>query len=319
MLTLPLTAKRASSWRLLVLALLACLSWPAVAWNAAGHRLVAHIAWQQLDPPVRAEVSRLLRQHPEHARWLKRAKALESDQAAFVECSTWADEIRKDERFYDAHKEAATPTLPGYPDMERRRNWHYVFHPIGPVTQAPPQTGQLDQQLPQLSARLAASATSDAERTYLLPWLIHLVGEAHQPLHTSIRQDEAGGWDKLGAGVTVRNPFNARQAEMSLHEFWDDLPGPRWLRGDALEAASTLLQIAYPPPVAQGNSAQWIAESLTLARQRAYPDSREAVVTISDAFLAQSRDIARRRLSEAGYRLAGLLNAALKPKKRLSF
>ena len=41
MLTLPLTAKRASSWRLLVLALLACLSWPAVAWNAAGHRLVA--------------------------------------------------------------------------------------------------------------------------------------------------------------------------------------------------------------------------------------------------------------------------------------
>ena len=312
MLTLPLTAKRASSWRLLVLALLACLSWPAVAWNAAGHRLVAHIAWQQLDPPVRAEVSRLLRQHPEHARWLKRAKALESDQAAFVECSTWADEIRKDERFYDAHKEAATPTLPGYPDMERRRNWHYVLLPSAPVPKNPPQAGQLALQLPRLADALASRRTTDAERSYALPWLIHLVGEAHQPLHVSLRFDAKNGWDWLGNGVKVNNPFNSRKPLMSLHEFWDDLPAPRWLRGEALEKASRSLQAAYVSPPAPGNSEVWIAESLVIARLYAYPQDAQNPAEISADFFEQSREIARRRISEAGYRLATHLNQLLK-------
>ena len=51
--------------RLFGLLFLASLSWPAMAWNAAGHRLIASIAWQQLDPLSRSAIGRLLRQHPD--------------------------------------------------------------------------------------------------------------------------------------------------------------------------------------------------------------------------------------------------------------
>ena len=56
----------------LFLLLLPCL---AHAWNAAGHRLVAGIAWQQLSPSVQALIANTLRQHPDHERWQARAKS----------------------------------------------------------------------------------------------------------------------------------------------------------------------------------------------------------------------------------------------------
>lgn len=281
---------------------------PVLAWNAGGHRLVAHIAWQQLAPKTREEVSRLLRAHPEHGRWLKRAKESDPELAAFVECSTWADEIRKDERFYDKGKGEATPTLPGYPDMERRRNWHYVLLPSAPIPENPPKSGQLAQQLPRLGDALASRKTTDAERTYALPWLVHLVGEAHQPLHVSLRYDAESGWDLLGNQVKVNNLFNRAKAQMTLHEFWDDLPGPRWLRGDALATASRTLVNTYPAPPASGDSATWIAESQQIARLYAYPAKAPE---ISSEFFKESREIANRRITEAGYRLADLLNQLL--------
>ncbi len=117
-------------WRRLpFLLLLLTLSSPVLAWNAAGHRLVAHIAWQQLDSPSRAAVGKLLRQHPDFHRWQSQGQEDDEDLNAFVEASTWPDDIRHDARFYSAG-ETPTPTLPGFPDMERRRHWHYVDRPL---------------------------------------------------------------------------------------------------------------------------------------------------------------------------------------------
>ena len=300
-----------SPCRTFFLGLASLLSLPALAWNAAGHRLVAHIAWQQLVPEARAEASRLLSAHPEYERWLKRAKDADADHAAFVECSTWSDEIRKDERFYDKNKEAPTPTLPGYPDMERRRNWHYVLIPSGPVPQNPPQAGQLDRQIPRLADALASRRTTDAERSYALPWLVHLVGEAHQPLHVSLRHDADKGWDWLGGQVKVIPPFSQNKPPVTLHEFWDSLPAPRWLRGEALMTAGDALMNLHASPPPPGDSAQWIEESLTIARLYAYPEGQENAMEISNAFFDRSREIAGQRISEAGYRLAALLNRLL--------
>ena len=308
MLTLPLTAKRASSWRLLVLALLACLSWPAVAWNAAGHRLVACIAWDHLDGETRAHLSQLLRQHPDSARWLKRAgnQAADSDRAAFIESSTWPDEIRKDQRFYSAGLDAPTPTLAGFPDMERRRDWHYVNRPLSDAAEAPGQaiSGQLEQALV-AQAQVLGSA-DDASRSYALPWLIHLVGDAHQPLHSSVKIDAQGKYDRLGTGLSVSNPFNPRKNLTTLHAFWDDLPGPPWLRGERLGKRVQRLIADHPPPL-HGDVALWRDESHRLL-PATYPVADGSLRPIvSESFNRQAQALADRRIVDAGYRLGWLL------------
>ena len=302
------------TWRLSLPALIFALilPLPALAWNGAGHRLIACLAWDHLDPEVRLEAGMLLRKHPDYERWLRKAKDEIADRSAFIEASTWPDEIRKDLRFYTAGIDDPTPILPGFPDMERHSNWHYVNRPLDGSLMHKPRPGQLDKQLVRLTNILGGSVAPSNERTYALPWIIHLVGEAHQPLHTSIRLDAEGKWDPLGNGLFVNNPFSRRKSPSTLHAFWDDLPGPSWLRGDRLNAACRALIALQPRPEPSFTSEQWIEESWQIARNNAYPDSIEAVPTLNESFFENSREIANRRVVMAGYRLADLLNRLLK-------
>lgn len=292
--------------------LLAALPSLAFAWNAAGHRLAAAIAWDSMRPETRAEASRLLRLHPDHAHWLKRAGNDDTERKVFIETSTWPDVIRKDPRFYSVGVDEPTPTLPGFPDMERRTNWHYVNIPLDTPGNKAPISGLLDRQLLELPKALADSA-SDRERAYVLPWIVHLVAEAHQPLHTSARRAADDRWDKLGNGLEVRNPFNSRKPVSTLHAFWDDLPGPPWLRDERLDTTALALMAAYPRPSRVTSSKHWIEESWQIAHDSAYPAGNEAVSVISEAFFENSRKIADQRIALAGYRLADLLNRALAP------
>ena len=286
----------------------------AWAWNAAGHRLVAAIAWNEMKPKAREEAARLLRLHPDYSRWLARAGAEDADRRVFIEASTWPDEIRKDARFYSAGKGEPTPALPGFPDMERRSDWHYVSIPLDAGFDGKPLSGQLDRRLPELVRTLdEAGPQTDAERIYALPWMIHLAGDSHQPLHASAQPGGAGRWDKLGNGLQVRNPFNPRKPVSTLHAFWDDLPGPPWLRGDRLDAAAQALAAAHARVNRSVDTERWIEESWRLARDKAYPavqPGSDDVPEITETFYAASRVIADRRVAQAGFRLAAVLNRA---------
>ena len=306
----PMNALRLArcAWRLLLPALL--LPLPALAWNGAGHRLVACIAWDQLDQQQRATVSRLMQRHPDYARWQKRASdhhpASAEDRATFIEASTWPDEIRKDSRFYSAGRDSPSMTLAGFPDMERRSDWHYLAWPLtdAAAPHGAPVYGRIDQAFGELLPMLGTG--NDASRSYALPWLIHLVGDAHQPLHTTLKIDAQGKPDRLGTGLSVRNPFNPRKNLTTLHAYWDDLPGPGGLRGEALDDACRTLAEAYPRPT-PSTPAQWLDDGWQIARQHGYPRSDESVPTISGEFNENAREIAKRRVAQAGYRLADLL------------
>ena len=303
--------KRCSS-RLLLAALFFPL--PALAWNAAGHRLVACIAWDRLDDDSRAQVSRLLHEHPDNERWQKRANEHHpksaTDRATFIESSTWPDEIRKDSRFYSAGLNAPTATLAGFPDMERRRDWHYVAWPLADAENArsEPVSGRIDQAL--VAQAQALGSGDELSRSYALPWLIHMVGDAHQPLHTTFKIDAQGKPDRLGTALSVRNPFAARPGLTTLHAYWDDLPGPGGLRGERLDDACRTLAAAYPRP-APSTSAQWLDEGWQIARRNGYPPGDDSVPTISAKFNEDASEIAKRRVAQAGYRLADLLREAL--------
>jgi hypothetical protein len=294
------------------LTLLLLLASPALAWNAAGHRISAMIAWEQLDTNTRAAVAALLRQHPDFERWQARGKGADQDLTAFLEASTWPDDIRKDQRFYTAGDEEPTPTLAGFPDMERRLNWHYVDRPLNPGGNLQSSPGAIDRQLEALARTLASRKANPSERAYALPWIIHLVADAHQPLHAASRYGRDGRSDNGGNALAIINPYNSRHPSMSLHRYWDDLPGPPWLRDSRLENAVRWLTERYSPPASSGTPAQWLDESWRIAREHAYPPGKEPEPTISAEFHDSALQIANRRVVAAGYRLADLLQRLLR-------
>jgi hypothetical protein len=294
------------------LTLLLLLASPALAWNAAGHRISAMIAWEQLDTNTRAAVAALLREHPDFERWQARGKGADHDLTAFLEASTWPDDIRKDPRFYTAGDQEPTPTLAGFPDMERRLNWHYVDRPLYPGGELQSSPGAIDRQLGALARTLARRKANPSERAYALPWIIHLVADAHQPLHAASRYGRDGRSDNGGNALVIINPYNSRYPSMSLHRYWDDLPGPPWLRNSRLENAVRWLTERYSPPASSGTPEQWLDESWRIACEHAYPPGDEPEPTISAEFHDSALQIANRRVVAAGYRLADLLQRLLR-------
>lgn len=293
-------------------------SLPAPAWNAAGHRLTAAIAWRQLDTDTRTAVGRLLAAHPDRERWrnhrAEKDGGTNNDYSAFLEASTWADDIRRDRRFHDAD-EAPTPLLPGFPDMQRRRRWHHADETPSVSKRPAYPAGELARQLPRLLQTLGDRQRPPTEHAYALPWIIHLVADAHQPLHVLSRHDADGRSDRGGNELWVETPEHPRLRAMSLHAYWDDLPGPPWLRGERLERTADALIREWPVTTQEDGStldvAAWIGESRELARSVAYADLDGSTPVIDEGYGERARRTARKRITIAGYRLARVLELLL--------
>ena len=179
------------------------LAVPAWAWNYSGHRIVAVIAYDRLTPRARARVDLLIRNHPDYSGIF--TQGAPKDPAAraryaFVNAAPWPDQIISDARFYD---DVRTPFLPGFPDMMRHRTWHYHDVPISgdgtPVGEQPPPN--LMTELPRLLAEIATATPQQA--AYDLPWIEHLTGDIHQPLHATSRYLQSQ--PKGDAGSRARN------------------------------------------------------------------------------------------------------------------
>ncbi|MGE5387219.1 MAG: S1/P1 nuclease [Betaproteobacteria bacterium] len=274
--------------------LLITVTLPAWSWNAAGHRLIAFIAWQQLSPPARQAIINTLNRHPEYDRWVTAAHDADTGRASFTEASTWPDDIRGDTRFFNQAHEDPTPLLPGFTTMARHREWHYIDLPLDRGQREG--EGELDRRLLQLVDRLKARQISPTEEPETLAWVIHLVGDIHQPLHVGSNHDEGGN------GHAIEDPTNLRRPTTNLHRWWDDRPGPPWLRGSPLHQAANRLLSQHRAPQ-QGDIALWRDESWQLALVHAYPPAG----SITPAFASQARAVTERQLVAAGIRLGRLL------------
>lgn len=281
-----------------LLILLCCLvfSPSAQAWNAAGHRLTAIIAWQDMSPAAREFVASALEQHPDYSRWREKSGTGEA-MLVFAEATTWPDSIRNDSRFYDERRESPTPEIAGFPDTARHLDWHYAdFDRHGQRGR-----GQIDQQIENLS-KILRSTAKPGEIAWALPWLAHLLADIHQPLHVGYSDDRGGNT------VVIENPFDAKNPFIKLHAYWDGLPGPSNLRGKKLRKQAGLLMAEHPASL-QGGVALWLSESRALLPD-VYPKSAGSVTAIIDQpyrELAKAR--ADRRITEAGRRLGQLLES----------
>lgn len=292
-----------------VLALLAMLAMqPASAWNGTGHRLIAAIAWESLDPAVRRRVGDLLSAHPALPRWQAAARS-SAPRDLFIEAATWPDTTRRGPQ--------AAPADAAEAALGPRRRWHYANIPLD-APHAGPRGGALHLALPALERRLADRNRTAAERADDLVWLSHLVGDAHQPLHVvsrfadpQFRRHDAGG-----NRLAVRLPGQTRSTG-NLHAVWDNLPGGGGLRGGRLDRrARELARLPLATDVG-GSSAEWILESHALAQSGVYPPGEGAPLAkgtplaLDAAYLAWAKARADEQLVHAGRRLAATINRRL--------
>ena len=290
---------------------------PLQAWNRTGHRAIASIAYSKMNPVARRRVDALLRAHPDYARLVEGASGTPQARAraAFLAASIWPDDIRRDSRFFDDNAQP-TPPLGGFPDMGRHPTWHYIDIPFSsdgtPVPDSPPSPNALTQ-ISAFRKTIADAGIPESIRAYQLSWLLHLIGDVHQPLHcvsrfrAEQRDKETNRFvpDQGGNLVLLENG-------KTLHAFWDGLPGDADDEESVAALAKDLMQSHKRDAPGRLNEREWIDESFRIAKQSVYGFSGEGTrrhpALLSGPYRAMASRIGRDRVALAAYRLAAVLN-----------
>jgi hypothetical protein len=269
---------------------------PAVAWFDEGHEIVAVIAANVLATSVRTHVAQIL--------------GASADRPS-VENAMAAASIRPDAEF----REEDPSTRP----------WHYVNLCMQDrETDLPARchhrncvTAKIDE----YARRLRDQNFDKWGASGDLAFLIHLVGDVHQPLHTTTNADHGGGCQAV----------NVVPAEKNLHNVWDDavvvLLEHQLGTHDPVATANELEKLYPRAEETKGwtpdESEQTAWESHQIAKTEIYgnlgiverpctqnwcdPSTRVAV-TLGPAYMDHAAKVAGRQLARAGYRLAALLN-----------
>jgi nuclease S1 len=274
----------------------------AHAWDDEGHRVVALIAEHYLRPAVRERVQVLL--EADHS-------GLTPDTSMASE-ATWADHYR------DSDREGGPEAGHG-PRYEQTWRWHFVdlsqacygrpALPAGtPASEGPARDCIVDK-IVEFQAELADPRTPAAERLLALQFLLHFIGDLHQPLHAA--DDHDAGGNRVRVLAAGRRPG-------SLHRYWDG-EFVRDLGADAPQIAARLIaQISAGDRAAwtRGSVVDWTMESFAVAQGVAYgtlpPPDRDGRLHLSDDYIQLADNAVATQLSRAGVRLALVLNRALK-------
>jgi hypothetical protein len=303
-----------------------------MAWGPIGHMAVDYVAYERLTPAAKTRVRDLLKLNPAYPEWEKQVAAgtptEDHDRIVFMIAATWADDIKGDSKYSDDGPDPNTPDgasssqNTGYGDLFRHRYWHFVdlpFSPDGaalPATPTPNAQTQID-----VFRAVLKSDQPDELKSYDLVWLLHLVGDVHQPLHATTRVTQAQPKGDAGGN----NVKLVGHAAANLHSYWDDLPGsdcnfcsPNKIR--CVDRATVFGQQAKPPSAKTAhdiNTADWVQESFALARSHAYHvpigagDGPYTIIPQS-AYEVSAYRLGQKRVALAGARLAEVLNHELK-------
>ena len=257
---------------LLVIVLL--LPTPAMAWGRTGHRLIARLAEAQLTPQAHAQVQALL--------------AGESD-ASLAGIASWADELRD----HDAEL------------GKRTASWHYANiadHDCAYELARDCKGGDcLIEAINTQTRILADTGKSREERLQALKFVVHFVGDAHQPLHLGFSHDLGGN----------RFQIQFRDKGSNLHSFWDrGLLASNGLDEDAYFSRLRSLPLVAPAhsPVLPPDALGWSQHSCRIVLE---PGFQPRKPRISEDYVQRWLPVAEKQMVLAGTQLAQVLNAAL--------
>ena len=297
----------------------------ARAWGCKGHQTVALVARKHLTPEARQVVEKLLTENPMDLK-LKRYCG-NSTPDVMVDGSTWPDDVRN----------------------ERHNGpWHYIDIPRGKhkgslekycgadgcVTRA------IEEQLVILKDRSA----EPGKRAEAIRYLIHFVGDLHQPLHVINNGDNGGNCVpvKYFHHQPLQNPLHPEREDYSpnLHQIWDTEIIERDMEVSNPHRFADELEEKFRPESAVWEAAGihvegWAWEVHERAETEVYdafpvkipvePDVKpqgcsdnnhigkrqlEKHLTVNDGYQSRAAKAAERSLAEAGVRLAMILNDA---------
>jgi len=278
------------------------------------------VAWANLSPETRQQVTALLAQQ----RPIPMAPHI-SGESAWMAAALWPDELRDQSDSNSDH--LAAPVTPRQ-WIERARSgqgtrrWHFADRNIALPFRQQPVHGLLEPALDEQLRLMADPAQPGDVRAVALAWVSHLVADAHQPLHTASRTDpqRPGQLDAGGNTVTVVDAGRRPPDPLSLHRWWDELPGharPGSTRFDREVSRLNRQAAEIAPPEISTSPRQWIEESFLIARNQVYPgllanDELPGTFVIRQDYWLNGRDITRARLALAGCRLAHVVTQALR-------
>jgi S1/P1 Nuclease len=303
---------------------------PLEAWNGRGHMLVAFIAYQHLNAQAKAAVDSLLTLNPQHETWLEALPSNASQDrralTAFLEASVWPDFIRSAPTYISDGPNGGNtpPNTPeasqniGYKDLFRHKYWHFINVPFsddGTTTTQPPLMNA-QSEIETFRKALGSSSTSADVKSYDLVWLLHLVGDVHQPLHAVARftKSDPDG-DSGGNDVNVQCPVNF-DCQDTLHTEWDHLLGEITSISSLSATAKSIDSSGAPAGATNTNVATWIDESVALAKSDVYKTTSGGRLNAPNAslnaqYMSRARADARGRVRLAAHRLANLINTSL--------
>jgi hypothetical protein len=308
-----MNTNRAIAVALLAARVAGVLPGAAFAWNKPGHMVVAAIAYRELqrtgNQAVIDKVVAALNSHPDFDRLFAskftNVAPEDRDLYLFMLGARWSDDIRNHQPMDDDPKA------------------HFIDIPFVPpglsgVATVQPDPDNLVSKFKSQIDTITGNnpATEEAKA---LTWILHLVGNSHQPLHavtmfTSEFTPPEG--DRGGNEVFVKARADAHT--IKLHAFWDGLIlGSQRFQ----QARNRALGLIGRPDMARntfpqlGNTAvdQWVQESFDLAKTVAYHNGdiqggdQDDGELLPDDYPSTAKSVAERQAVLAGYRLADLL------------
>lgn len=313
---MPLSAR--SSAQLTALCAFAVNPSISLAFGDEGHEVVAIVARGNLTPSATAAVDRLLA--ADKNPFKMRDGGMTSD--SFERQATWADYYRDSQRASGVS-----------PEQIHSYSWHFVdielqggsletacfgFPVVAPGTSASqgPDPDCIANKIEEFTAELSLPTVPDDEKLLALKFLMHFVGDIHQPLHASDNLDHGGNKEQaLALGKTA-----------ALHSHWDTTfvtaigAAPGTENTDARAVAAALRTpslteranwLGTPKP------RTWALESFALAQNYVYgalpPLSKvgtKQVYQLDATYSGNATKVTADQLVKAGYRLAAILNSA---------
>jgi len=244
------------------------------AWGQNGHRIVGQIAQSHISEPTKIAIAPLL------------------ETQSLAQISTWPDEMR---------------SAPGEFWQKKSSRWHYInadenktFNFNHDHTHSKESVTNILEGMHYSINVLKNEKASLAEKQFSLRFLVHLVGDSHQPFHVGRSEDRGG--NKIEVSF-FNQPTN-------LHSLWDT----KLIENENLSFTEYAQFINTTnseliDEYLQSTPANWLEESHNLALHL-YKSTDEK---ISYSYVYDNKPIVNKRLQQAGIRLAGVLNALFDP------
>ena len=233
----------------------------AFSWGKTGHRTTGEVAEHFLTEKTKIEIQKILH------------------DPSLAIASTWSDEMRSN------------------PDFRKYNPWHYANMPLN-ITYANSKKsskGDIVQAIKHSKSKLKDNNVSLDEKAFYLKYLVHLIGDIHQPLHVGRGEDRGGNDIKVKWFGDDSN----------LHRVWDTNMIDNY-QMSYTELSSHLLRSFSSENINLLSENEWIDESQNKVKI-IYSNVKNGDYLGYD-YIYENFDIVKIQLFTAGYRLAGTLN-----------